>query len=88
MQLLSAVSPMQLMTGKIIGQMFVGFVILAVYAGMGVGALAVFAMFGVLDPMMLVYLAIFYLIAYFVIASLLASIGAAVNEMREDNRHG
>lgn len=81
--LLSAVSPMQLMTGKIIGQMFVGFVILAVYGGMGVAALIVFAMAGALDPMMLVYLAIFYVISYFVIASLLASIGAAVNEMRE-----
>jgi ABC-2 type transport system permease protein len=81
--LLSAVSPMQLMTGKIIGQMLVGFVILTVYAGMGVGALIVFALFGELDPINLLYLAIFYLIAYFVIASLLASIGAAVNEMRE-----
>jgi ABC-type Na+ efflux pump permease subunit len=81
--LLSAVSPMQLMTGKIIGQMCVGFVILAVYAGMGVGALVVFAMLGELELINLLYLGIFYLIAYFVIASLLASIGAAVNEMRE-----
>jgi ABC-2 type transport system permease protein len=81
--LLSAVSPMQLMTGKIIGQMFVGFVILVVYGGMGIAVLVAFAMTGALDPMELVYLAIFYLIAYFVIASLLASIGAAVSEMRE-----
>ncbi len=81
--LLSAVSPMQLMTGKIIGQMFVGFVILAVYGGMGIAVLVAFAMTGVLGAMELVYLAIFYLIAYFVIASLLASIGAAVTEMRE-----
>jgi ABC-type Na+ efflux pump permease subunit len=81
--LLSAVSPMQLMTGKIVGQMAVGFLVLAVYAGMGVGALVSFALLGVLDPMLLVYLFIFYLIAYFVIASLLAAVGAAVNEMRE-----
>jgi len=81
--LLSAVSPMQLMTGKIVGQMFVGFLVLAVYAGMGVGALVSFALLGVLEPMLLVYLFIFYLIAYFVIASLLAAVGAAVNEMRE-----
>lgn len=81
--LLSAVSPMQLMTGKIMGQMAVGFLVLAVYAGMGVGALVSFALLGVLEPMLLVYLFIFYLIAYFVIASLLAAVGAAVNEMRE-----
>jgi ABC-type Na+ efflux pump permease subunit len=81
--LLSAVSPMELMTGKIIGQMCVGFVILGVYGGMGISALIAFAMFGLLDVMNLVYLVIFYLIAYFVMASLMAAIGAAVNEMRE-----
>jgi ABC-2 type transport system permease protein len=81
--LLSAVSPMQLMAGKIIGQLAVGLVVLVVYAGMGVSALVSFAMLGMLDPTLLVYLLIFYLIAHFVIASLLAAIGAAVNEIRE-----
>ena len=47
--LLSAVSPMQLMTGKILGQMAVGFVILALYAGLGVRRLVTFAVLGVLD---------------------------------------
>jgi len=81
--LLSAVSPMQLMTGKIIGQMLVGFLVLAVYGGMGVASLVVFAVAGMVDISLLIYLVIFYLIAYFVIASLMAAIGAAVNEMRE-----
>ena len=40
-------------------------------------------MLGMLDLSLLFYLVIFYLIAHFVIASLLAAIGAAVNEMRE-----
>ncbi len=83
--LLSAVSPMQLMTGKIIGQMCVGFLflVLAVYAGMGITGLVTYALLGELEISDLLYLVIFYLIAYFVIASLLAAIGAAVNEMRE-----
>jgi ABC-type Na+ efflux pump permease subunit len=81
--LLSAVSPMQLMTGKIIGQMLVGFLVLAVYGGIGVGSLVFFAVAGMLDVSMLFYLVIFYLIAYFTVASLMAAIGAAVNEMRE-----
>lgn len=81
--LLSAVSPMQLMTGKVIGQMGVGFVILALYAGMGAAAMVSFAMFGLIDPWLLFYLVVFFVIAYFVIASLMAAIGAAVNEMRE-----
>jgi ABC-2 type transport system permease protein len=81
--LLSAVSPMQLMTGKILGQMCVGFVILAVYTGMGMSAMLAFAMLGLVDLWLLFYLVIFYLIAYFVVASMLGAVGAAVNEMRE-----
>jgi ABC-2 type transport system permease protein len=42
-----------------------------------------FAVLGVLDIKLLFYLFVFYLIAHFVIASLLAAIGAAVNDMRE-----
>ncbi|MCP4656439.1 MAG: ABC transporter permease [bacterium] len=81
--MLSAVSPMQLMAGKILGQMCVGFVFLAVYGGMGFAALITFAMLGVVDVSLVFYLVIFYLIAYCVIASLLGSVGAAVNEPRE-----
>ena len=81
--LLSAVSPMELMTGKIIGQMGVGFVILGIYAGMGVTGLVAFALLGMVDLGLLAYLVVFYVIAYFVIASLMAAIGAAVNELRE-----
>jgi ABC-2 type transport system permease protein len=81
--LLSAVSPMQLMTGKIIGQMAVGFVIIALYAGLGMSTLAAFAVSGLVDPWLFVYLVISYLIAYFVVGSFMAAIGAAVNEPRE-----
>ncbi len=81
--LLSAVSPLQLMTGKIVGQMCVGFLILALYSGMGIVALVQFAMLGVLDLSLLFYLFLFYLIAYFIVGSLMAAVGAAVNEVRE-----
>ncbi len=81
--LLSAVSPMQLMTGKILGQMAVGFVILIAYAGMAIGTLVGFGLMGLLDLSLIVYLFIFYFIAFFIMASLMAAIGAAVNEIRE-----
>ncbi|GAB4374057.1 MAG: hypothetical protein Kow0062_11650 [Acidobacteriota bacterium] len=81
--LLSAVSPLELMTGKILGQMAVGLLLLAVYGGLGVGALSAFALLGLLDLGLLVYLAIFFVITYFVIASLMGAIGAAVSELRE-----
>ncbi len=81
--LLSAVSPLELMTGKILGQLGVGFSLLALYAGLGFSALVSFSLLGLIDPWLLIYLVIFYLIAYFVVASMMAAIGAAVNEMRE-----
>jgi ABC-type Na+ efflux pump permease subunit len=81
--LLSAVSPMQLMTGKILGQLGAGTVILSVYIGLGLVALFSFAALGLLQLSLIFYLLIFYLIAYFTIGSIMASIGAAVNEMSE-----
>ena len=81
--LLSAVSPMQLMTGKIIGQMLVGAMILTVYAGTAVSALIAFAMFDLIDPMLLVWMFAFFLVAYFQIASMMAAVGSAVNDLRE-----
>lgn len=81
--LLSAVSPMQLMVGKICGQMCVGLLILLVYSGAGVGGLAVFKYMHILNPMLLVYLVLFFFIAFFIIASMMAAAGSAVSEMRE-----
>jgi len=81
--LLSAVSPLELMVGKILGQMCVGLVILVVYSGMGIASLFAFALQHQLDPMMLVYLVVFFLIAFTTIASMMAAVGSAVNELRE-----
>lgn len=81
--LLSAVSPLELMAGKILGQMAVSMLVLALYIGAGLALLMSFAMFGLLDPMLLLYLVLFFLISYLVFAAVFGAIGAAVNEMRE-----
>lgn len=81
--LLSAVSAMELMTGKILGQMAVGLLVLVLYAGLGLAALVSFAMLGLLDPVLIVFLLVFYVLAYFTIGSFMAAVGASVNEMRE-----
>ena len=82
--LLSAVSPMQLMFGKILGQMAVGLTILTVYAGLALAAGSIFGFAsGLVTPELVSGLIIFFLIAYVTMASLLAAIGAAVNELRE-----
>jgi len=81
--LLSALSPMELMMGKILGQMAVGLVVLVLYSGLGIVALVSFAMVGLLDAKLLLFLMIFFILSYFTIASLMAAVGSAVNEMRE-----
>ncbi len=81
--LLSAVSPMQLMSGKIIGQLFVGLSLLVVYTGLGMTALVSFSLAYLVDATTLLYLFIFFAIAYFLFASMLAAVGAAVNDLRE-----
>jgi ABC-type Na+ efflux pump permease subunit len=81
--LLSAVSPMELMAGKILGQLLVSLLVLALYLGAGMMMLVSFAMFGLIDPWLLLHLFIFFLIAYVVFSSVFGAVGAAVNEMRE-----
>jgi len=81
--LLSAVSPLQLMLGKITGQLCVGLLILVIYSGMGIAALIVFSMGHLVDPFAIVYMILFFLIAYFIIGSMFAAIGSAVTELRE-----
>ena len=81
--LLSAASPFELMAGKLLGQMGVSFVALTLYVGLGLMMLVSFAALGLVNPTLLVYLVIFFVIAYLVMASMMMSIGAAVNDMRE-----
>jgi ABC-2 type transport system permease protein len=81
--LLSAVSPLELMAGKILGQMAVSMLVLALYVGAGLMLLTSFAMIGLLDPMLIIYMLVFFLISYLVFAAVFSAVGAAVNEMRE-----
>jgi ABC-2 type transport system permease protein len=81
--LLSALSPMELMVGKILGQMAVGLLVLVIYLGLGLMALLSFASLGLLDPVLIVFLMVFYLLAYLTVGAFMAAIGSAVNEMRE-----
>ncbi len=81
--LLSAVSPLELMTGKILGQLGVGLTVLGLYVALGIVALLSFAMFDLLDVGLVVYLFIFFVLTYFVYGALMAAVGAAVNDMNE-----
>src|SRR5262245_26061525 len=60
--LLAAVSPLELMAGKLIGQLGVGLVVMGVYIGLGLLMLFQFALIGLIDPLLVVYLLVFYLL--------------------------
>ncbi len=83
--LLSAVSPMQLMTGKILGHGAVGLLIVLIYSSLGLVGLGVLKSFNLIDSMDLVYLFTFFFLAYFMIAALMAAVGSAVSDIREAN---
>jgi len=81
--LLSAVSPMHLMSGKIIGLGLVGFVLTGVYGGtIGVGLMFA-AMSDLIRWSSLFLFCLYYLMAYLVMGSMFAAIGSAVTELRE-----
>lgn len=81
--LLAAASPMELMSGKILAQMGVGLVMLGIYAAMGLAALASFAVLDLVDPALLAWLVVFYILSYAMMAGMMGAIGAAVNDVSE-----
>jgi ABC-2 type transport system permease protein len=81
--LLAAVSPIELMWGKLLGQLGVGLVVMSIYIGLGVLGLTQFAMLGLLEPQLIVYLFAFYLVTYLMFGSLMLSVGAAVNQVAD-----
>ena len=81
--LLSAVSPLELMWGKLLAQLAVGLLVMLVYIGLGVLMLLQFALFGLLDPMLILYVVVFFLLAYLVFGAVMMAIGAAVNQVAD-----
>lgn len=81
--LLSAVSPMQLMAGKLIGLGAVGLLMTGIYAGTGLVALVTMTEGAWIGGLHLGLFGVFYLIAYLQMGSVFAAIGSAVNELRE-----
>jgi ABC-type Na+ efflux pump permease subunit len=81
--LLSAISPVQLMAGKILGQLGAGLVVLVLYSGFGIAGLVSSGLLGGLDWGAVGFLLVFFLLTYLVIGSIMAAIGSVVNELRE-----
>lgn len=81
--LLSAVSPTQLLIGKLIGQGAVGLSLMVMYGLLGVGVSAQFGMFGQLPLETVPWLVLYFLIAYLWLGAMFVAVGSAVTEIRE-----
>jgi ABC-2 type transport system permease protein len=81
--LLSAVSPFQLLGGKILGQACVSLVMLLMYGAAGFAALISFAMLDLIPFVHLIYFGLYFVMAYFMIAAIMAAVGSAVTELRD-----
>ncbi len=81
--LLSAVSPLQLMTGKIVGQGLVGLLTIVIYGGVGLLAAKQFNVLDQIPLSIILWQVVYFLMGYFMFAAIMASIGAAVTEIRE-----
>ncbi len=81
--LLSAVSPMELLTGKILGQALVSTLMMLLYAATAGAALSALAVMNLIHPIQVLWFICFFIMAYFMIASIMAGVGSAVNDLHE-----
>ncbi len=81
--LLSAVSPTQLLAGKIIGMVSVGFVLLAAWGGVAFLAAQKYHLGEAITGYRLLLAALYFVPGFLLTASLMAAIGSACNELRD-----
>jgi ABC-type Na+ efflux pump permease subunit len=81
--LLSAVSPIELLMGKLLGQAGVSLVMLVMYGVAGLGGLSALAMGDLVPLSQVAWFLAWFPIAYFMVAAIMAGIGSAVSDLRE-----
>lgn len=81
--MLSAVSSMQMMTGKILGQGAVAASMLAIYLTVGLLALDKYELLHLIEYRDLAVFIPFFIMAFLIVACMMASVGSAVNDVRE-----
>src|SRR5690606_14279648 len=67
----------------LLGQLGVGLVMMGAYVVVGVLALLQFATIGLIEPLLILWLFLFFLMTYLVFGALMMAIGAAVNQMAD-----
>lgn len=81
--LLSAISPMQLMVGKILGAVAVGLLLMGIWLGCGAMGARRFDMGSSISVTNIGYMALYFLPAFLLSASIMGAIGSACNNVKE-----
>jgi ABC-2 type transport system permease protein len=81
--LLAAASPMQLLVGKILGYAAISAVMLLMYGGLGIAGLSAAAMLDLVPFTHLLYLVLFFVMGYLMVAAMMSAVGSAVSDLRE-----
>lgn len=81
--LLSAVSPTQLMAGKILGMVMVGALLLVVWSGVGYFGAEARNMSQVVTPFRVTYMALYFVPGFLLMSALLAGVGSACNTLKD-----
>ena len=74
---------MELLGGKLLGQSLVSAVVLIMYGGLAVAGLGALAMLDVVKVSHLLWIALWFPLAYLMVAAIMAGIGSAVNDLHE-----
>jgi ABC-type Na+ efflux pump permease subunit len=83
--LLSAVSPLQLMGGKIIAQCGVGLLLVTIYTSLPFAGLVIAGQLDKIELVNVAYLFVYFFMAFFMVGSIMAAVGSAVTDIREAN---
>ncbi len=81
--LLSAVTPFQLMTGKVLGATMVSFTLSALYLGSITGLLWKMGLLNLVPPALVLWFVFFQLLSLLIFGSICSAIGAACSEIRD-----
>jgi ABC-2 type transport system permease protein len=81
--LLSAVSPTQLMAGKILGLVGVGALLMVIWGAVGYGSAQARDLGYLFTPDRMVYIGLYFVPGFLLFAGLLAAVGAACNTIKE-----
>lgn len=81
--LLSAVSPLELMAGKILGLGAAGLTAVGIATAFIWSAARYRGVVGIFEPMAVVYLLVYYVLGFLVASSVFAAVGSACNKLRD-----